>query len=108
MDPVGTKAGMLTLVPHIGRLALDWCDNQQVLTHLVSLRRQVVPGEGPWELDYDDEGIAILISDKEDEEPLLVETFLTRQLFVSTAGLLSASRALLALVEVASGQRGQT
>lgn len=75
----------LVLVPHTGIVYLDWHAGKQVLTHTGCLRRQVVGGEGPWSIVFDEEGYAALVSDA-DEDVIVVEVFLSRSLYRAAGG----------------------
>lgn len=66
------------LVAHTGVVFLDRAnDGRWFVTHLISRERAVVQGEGPWRLEYDDEGFGFLLHANIVDRIIFVEDLLT-------------------------------
>lgn len=81
-------AANLKLEPHSGRIFIDSVGTEQVITDAVCLRQSIVPGHGPWDIVFDDEGFGALVSEHPGEEVRLLEHFLGRSLYTSDSGQL--------------------
>lgn len=67
-------------LPHLGFACIDKLrDGTTCLLHQVTLERKKLP-PGSWSLEFDDEGFAIVVSDEQDKECLVVEDCLERVL----------------------------
>lgn len=76
----------LSLVPHDGRVYIDDSGEGQLVTHTLTLRQQMAPIEGgPWSLHMDSDGLGALLSDS-GETVILLEEWLTRQLYQCDEG----------------------
>lgn len=76
----------LSLVPHDGRVYIDDSGEGQLVTHTLTLRQQMAPIEGgPWSLHMDSDGFGALLSDS-GETVILLEEWLTRQLYQCDEG----------------------
>lgn len=76
----------LELVPHKDLVFADsGPDTTQVITHSMTLRRQVLPSDGaPWSLCVDESGFGALVG--AEDEIICLEDFLSRALFKAPDG----------------------
>lgn len=83
-DSFGRESSSLELMPHDGQVFLDMTPGGLVVTHMQTLASKLAPSGHHWQLQCDD-GFAALSAPTTDEVVLL-EEWLTLQLYANAAG----------------------